>query len=361
MSVAEWKAEATDLGMSNKEIKEYVLRQQQRQEEREKAQERAAEIERERERAQEERQREAHLLEMQRLAAEREREKEAHELRIVQLQANAGAGNNGDGNGNGGPRMPAPQLKLAPYKVTDRIEMFIARFEEAAQVMQFDEATKRIQFMSLFEGQALEIIHRLDDDARDYENMKEALLSAYGKSAEELKKQFFSASLGDDETAIQFAARLKGYFEQWRRKDGAEDTLEGIKDLILRAQYVKSCPEELVARLKMDKVNSLEGMKEMAESYFEACGRKKKQVKTNPSPSQPPVSQPNAQASGVASRPWHSNKYNNSSFAPRPRAGNYGPQYRNNQSWKQPPRGSFERKPLASAPASPAAYDYQSR
>ena len=205
---------------------------------------------------------------------EREREREAHELRLAELQANAGAAGN-NGNGNGGPLMPVPQLKLAPFKETDRIEMFIARFEEAAQVMPFDEAVKRIQFISLFEGQALEVIHRLDDDSRDYESMKEALLSAYGKSVEELKQQFFSATLGDDETAVQFAARLKGYFEQWRRKDGAEDTIEGIKDLILRAQYVKSCPEELVARLKMDKVKSLDEMKEMANSYFEACGRQK--------------------------------------------------------------------------------------
>ena len=356
MSVTEWKAEAVDLGMTNKEIKEYVLKQQQRQAEKERAQEREADYQREKER-------EAHALEMKKLEADREREKEAHELRLAQANAAAGAaGNNGhNGNGNGGPQPHVPQLKLAPYKVSDRIEVFIARFEEAAQVMQFDEATKRIQFMSLFEGQALEIIHRLDENSREYKDMKEALLSAYGKSVEELKRQFFAATLGDDETAVQFAARLKGYLEQWRRKDGAEDTAEGIKDLILRAQYVKSCPEELVARLKMDKVNSLEGMKEMAESYFEACGRKKKQVKANPPPSQPPVSQPNAQTSGVASRPWHSNKYNDSSFAPRPRAGNYSPQYRNNQSWKQSPRGNFERKPSANEQTPRAAYEYQRR
>ena len=194
--------------------------------------------------------------------------------------------------------MPVPQLKLASFKETDKIEMFIARFEEAAQVMRFNEAMKRIHFMSLFEGQALEVIHRLDENSREYEDMKEALLSAYGKSVEQLKEQFFSATLGDDETAVQFAARLKGYLEQWRRKDGAEDTLEGLKDLILRAQYVKSCPEELVARLKMDKVNSLEGMKEMAESYFEACGRKKKNMKASPPPSQPSASQSNVPASG---------------------------------------------------------------
>ena len=166
--------------------------------------------------------------------------------------------------------MPVPQFKLASFKETDKIEMFIARFEEVAQVMRFDEAMKRIQFMSLFEGQALEVIHRLDENSREYEDMKEALLSAYGKSVEELKEQFFSATLGDDETAVQFAARLKGYFEQWRRKDGADNSLEGIKDLILRAQYLESCPEELVARLKMEKVKSLSKMKELADSYFES-------------------------------------------------------------------------------------------
>ena len=59
MSVEQWKAEATELGMTNKEIKEYVMRQMQKQE-------REAEYQRERER-------EAHSLETQRLAAERER------------------------------------------------------------------------------------------------------------------------------------------------------------------------------------------------------------------------------------------------------------------------------------------------
>ena len=314
---------------------------------------------------QREREREAHALETQRLAAEREREKEAHEIRLAELQAAAGAagGNNGDNGGhqgNNGGQVHVPQLKLAPFKATDRIEVFIARFEEAAEVMRYDEATKRIQFMSLFEGQALEIIHRLDQDSREYGDMKEALLAAYGKTVEELKRQFFSASLGEDETAIQFAARLKGYFEQWRRKDGAEDTVDGIRDLILRAQYVKSCPDELVARLKMDKISSLDGMKEMSESYFEACGRKKRQVEADTSP-QLPESQQNVQASGVASRPWPANSYN-SGYAPRSRATNFSPQYRGNQAWRPPPGGNFgDRKPPASARNFPPARESQGR
>lgn len=68
--------------------------------------------------------------------------------------------------------------------------------------------------------------------------MKKALLDAYGMNVEQLKEQFFSARLKDDETPSQFAARLTGYKDHWREKDGSENTVEGVKDLILRAQFV---------------------------------------------------------------------------------------------------------------------------
>ena len=54
--------------------------------------------------------------------------------------------------------------------------------------------------------------------------------------------------------------------------------MEGIKDLILRTQFLHSCPSELITRIKIDKVNSLGDMKEMAQNYFEACGRRKRVV-----------------------------------------------------------------------------------
>ena len=286
----EWKEEAAELGMNAKETKEYITRKQKEHAqalEWEREREREREKDRERER---EREREAHELELQKLRDDREKEKEAHELQLAQLQAAA----NGSGNVSMSSQAPVqlPRLKLAPFKTTDRIEVFIARFEEAADVMQFDDAAKRIQFMSLFEGQALEIIHRLDDRERDYAHMKDALLAAYGKSVEELKRQFFSASLGDEETPVQYATRLKAYLEQWRKKDGADDTAAGIKDLFLRAQFLQSCPEQLVARLKMDKVNSLDEMKEVADAYFEACPREEVSVReTNTSAPEPPVFQ----------------------------------------------------------------------
>ena len=119
---------------------------------------------------------------MQKLAVQREKASEAHALRMAELQASQS--NNGNGSVNGvvshAPAASVHRLKLAPFRESDRIEIFISRFEEATDVMKYDEATKRIQFMSLFEGQALEVIHRLDEQSRKYEDMKNALLSAYG-------------------------------------------------------------------------------------------------------------------------------------------------------------------------------------
>ena len=315
--------------------------------------------ERERER-QREKEKEEYELELQRLRVQREKDQRDHELRIA--QTNAGL-LNGDGARPQTPVESCPKLKLAHFKEGDKIEIFIARFEEAANLMNYSENAKRVHFMSLFEGKALEVIHRLDESARSYSDMKNALLAAYGMSVDQLKRQFFSAKLNDDETAIQFAARLKGYFEQWLEKDGVTQTVEGIKDLVLRAQYIKSCPEELVTRLKMDKVKSLDEMKENADAYFEACGRKKRPVVNynNTAQNETPINgkfSSNGQSAGAANRPWPSAK-NNYPHTQRPKtpyngqksyqgnhgygahwnkgaAGMYEPQpQRGNQDWRQ--------------------------
>lgn len=63
--------------------------------------------------------------------------------------------------------------------------------------------------MSLFKGKALEVVHRLDEGARECKDMKDALLAAYEMSVDELNRQFFSATLRENEAAIRFAACLK--------------------------------------------------------------------------------------------------------------------------------------------------------
>ena len=334
-----WREEALSLGLTKSETKDYVLSK-------EKEKQRAAERDREL-------QRERHEAEMLRLQAERERDREAHELAMARLQIEANHGNNNN-NGNNNHTQPShlPRLKLATYKEKDRIETFIARFEEAAEAMHYDEVAKRVQFMTLFEGHALEVIHRLDEDSREYEHMKEALLAAYGLSTDDLKKQFFSAGIREDETGSQFAARIKGYFQQWRSKDGAADTVEGIRDLILRAQFVKSCPDDLVARLKMDRVSTLDEMKIMADSFFEAHGGRKRPGRPVNWQTQPSPSGKTVQSSSEAGRPWKSGKGSHSHGFYSKSGGQSRQHKSNNLPWRQPPRGDSEKKPATGSNSS---------
>ena len=309
--------EAGDLNLNNKETKDYVQRRQievDREKEREREREKDAARDRERER---ERERELHEAEENRLKRE-------HEQRMAQLGQNAGAGgSNGSPEASG---VKAPKVKLCPFKDTDKIEIFIARFEEAAEYMQLDANAKRVQFANLFGGKALEVLHRLDEDNREYSDMRKALLAAYGMSVDELKEQFFSAKLGEDETAIQFAARIKGYFNQWLKKDTAQESKEGIKDLVLRSVFIKSCPEELVAKLKMDGAKTLDAVGKTADAYFEAKGKKKRPVKSAQSESPAPnkLAQPNGQSAGAINRPHYPPRHSQA-LPPRYKPVNYGP------------------------------------
>ena len=260
MSFSVWKEEADSLELHGDDAATFILNRQRQ----------ADALARERER-------EVHELKLQEMKLIELKAKHEQELRLAELHAQNGSNNSVQCNS---PANRMPKIKLPTFKEGEKIEIFIKRFEEAAELMQYDDTTKRVQFLTLFEGRALEVLHRLDASAREYADMKKALLEAFGLSVEELKRQYFSAELKKDETPSQFAARLTGYFDQWREKDGAENTVEGVRDLVLRAQFVKSCPDDLVARLKMDKADSLAKVKVMADHYFEACVRNTKSSKT---------------------------------------------------------------------------------
>ncbi|XP_076028738.1 uncharacterized protein LOC143017759 [Oratosquilla oratoria] len=107
---------------------------------------------------------------------------------------------------------------------------------------------------------------------RDYEGMKKALLLAYGKTLEDARDQYQRAVLQDKETVAQFCARLKSYLDHWMEKDETPQTVEGLRDLMLRTQLERSCPTELVAKFKTQKVKDLQQMTDLADAHFAAYG-----------------------------------------------------------------------------------------
>ena len=101
-----------------------------------------------------------------------------------------------------------------------------------ANTYQIKEDVKATEFMNLFNGKPLNIILRLAATARTYQGLKKALLMAYGRAKEDVRNQFYKATLQDKETVAQFHARLICNLDQWIEKDETQKTVDGLRDLM---------------------------------------------------------------------------------------------------------------------------------
>lgn len=261
MSAGAYVEEAKLMGLEDPiAIVDYVSKRQ--AEERE---ERARQREREKEEREERDRQREHELRLQQLKIEEEERIRRHQLEMARVQM----GTNG---GSPAQASTLPRIRLPAFKEGEPIEPYIHRFEDFADLYQFDEATKKLHFQSLFDGKPLEILHRLNASDKTYCSMKSALMRAYGLTVDDAKLQFNRAMMQDRETATQFLVRLSGYLDQWLEKDGTPDTKEGIRDLVLRFQLEKSCPQDLVAQFKIHKIKTAEQMADKADAHFSAFG-----------------------------------------------------------------------------------------
>ena len=74
------------------------------------------------------------------------------------------------------------------------------------------------------------------------------------------------------ESAPQSALRLKNYLVRWIELADVEKTYDGLKDLLLRGQFISASPEDLALFLKERKPVNVKIMADLAEKYLEAHG-----------------------------------------------------------------------------------------
>ena len=205
--------------------------------------------------------------------AELQAEKQLEHERKLELARARADRPGGDQNNLG--VLAALRPNLTVYKEGEEIEAYIKKFERFANQYAMGDALKATYFMGRFEGKALAVLNRLGD-ACSYEDMKEALVKAYGLTTDGTRKRFFDARLDEKETAAQFLVRLEGYLDRWIEKDGTPDTLAGLKDLVIRAQLEMSAPAELAVQFKLSGVKTARDMAVTADAFFEANGYEKR-------------------------------------------------------------------------------------
>ena len=153
----------------------------------------------------------------------------------------------------------------------DNMDAYLKRFERFAKNAKWPAEEWATNLSTLLQGKALEVYSRLSsDDANDYDKLRDALLKRYQLTEEGFRQKFRNSKQEIGETAGQFVIRLSNYLARWMELGKVKATFEGLRDLILREQFLSVSNKSLVLFLKERKIKSADEMVELAEQYMEA-------------------------------------------------------------------------------------------
>jgi len=127
---------------------------------------------------------------------------------------------------------------------------------------------------ALFSGRALEVNSRLSEDAaKDYDKVKIALMKRYDLTEDGYRRKFRASKPEVDESPEQFIVRLDRYLLRWLELSNTEQTFEGLKDLIVKEQFIDCCPKDLAIHLRERAPETLAQIAKIADQYLEAHGK----------------------------------------------------------------------------------------
>ncbi|KAK7087217.1 hypothetical protein V1264_021293 [Littorina saxatilis] len=266
--MAEFWGKGIELGLKGKQLTEFVESQTRLLAQREERQ-----AQREREEREREAQREERQIELKRLELQIEMETKRLELQteMVRIQNEHEAPHQRDNQQqmlHRAPKLPA----FADGK--DQIDCYLARFERFAESARWQRDDWAIQLSAHLTGAALEVYTRLsNDDARDYDVLKEALLRCYNFTERGYRQRFRECQPLSGETQSQFVERLLSYLQKRVELSGEEQSYESLRDLIVKEQFLNACPKDLATRLEEQKLRGLKDITDAAERYLIAHGR----------------------------------------------------------------------------------------
>ena len=177
------------------------------------------------------------------------------------------------------------------------IDVYIQRFERFADNQGWDPEGYATYLGSLLSGEALLVYHRIPaPDAHNYDVLKQALLKRYSKTPDDFRKKFYGGRQSVDENAPQFICRLEHWLAQWISLSKIDETFDGLRELILRGQFLHACSPDLAVFIKEHMPCDLEKMVEWAEVFaFSRSDTRRKEVNLKPSqvagqnPTPPPI------------------------------------------------------------------------
>ena len=195
--------------------------------------------------------------------------KREHELELARL---------GQGNLDDRPRDREHQAKAPklPSFVDgkDDLDAYLQRFERFAETAKWNKIGWASKLSALLSGRALEVYSCLSEEAvKDYDKVKIALMKRYDLTEDGYRRKFRASKPEADESPEQFIVRLDRYLVRWLELSDTEQTFGGLKDLIVKEQFIDSCPKDLAIHLRERAPDTLAKIAKIADQYLEAHGK----------------------------------------------------------------------------------------
>ena len=103
--------------------------------------------------------------------------------------------------------------------------------------------------------------------------MKIALMKRYDLTEDGYRHKFRVSTPETEKCPDQFILRLSTYVIRWLELSKMKKIFEGLKDLIVKEQFINSCPKEPAVHLHERAPEALEEMAKIADQYLETHGK----------------------------------------------------------------------------------------
>ena len=110
-----------------------------------------------------------------------------------------------------------------------------------------------------------------EEAAKDYDKVKIALMKRHDLTEDGYRRKFRASKPEADESP--FIVRLDRYLLRWLELSDTDQTLGGVKDLIVKEQFIDSCPKGLAIHLRERAPETLAKIAKIAGQYLEAHGK----------------------------------------------------------------------------------------
>ncbi|KAK7092164.1 hypothetical protein V1264_009758 [Littorina saxatilis] len=162
------------------------------------------------------------------------------------------------------------RLKIDPFdEAKEDLDTFLGRFERAATLSGWDrESDWGARLGALLKGFAADVYLELPaEDAGNFDVIVDALRGSFRWTADSYRSKFRLAAKRGEETFIQFATRLRIWFERWRKAAKKEETYAGIRDLLLMEHLMDHVSGDLADFIRQREPANVTEAAELAERF----------------------------------------------------------------------------------------------